>query len=74
MPVTVYVPRIGVYRDELQIRPTFKEHEATEFLNRTARVSPPFGRGIVEFVIEVVEVDESPVQIGGFYELSTDMA
>lgn len=72
--VNVYLPRLGVCKDELQIRPTFKEHDATVFWNSTERVLLPSGSIIVEFVIDVVEVDESPVQVGGIYELSTDMA
>ena len=70
----VYVPRIGVCKDSLHIRPTSKEHETTEFWNRTARVSLPPDSDITEFEIDVVELEESPTQVGGTTELSTDIA
>lgn len=74
MLTIVYVPRIGVFKDKLQIRPTFKEHEGFKFLNRTAKVSLSLVTIIVEFVIDVVEVPESPVQVWGVTDLSTDIA
>ena len=71
---TVYVPRVGVVKALSQIRPTFKEHYAAVFWNRTDRVSVPFGNVYVELVIDVVEVDERPVQVMGVVDESTDMA
>ena len=44
------------------------------FWNRTAKVSVPFGNVYVELVIDVVEVDERPVQVTGVVDESTDMA
>ena len=70
---TVYVPREGVVKALSQIKPTFKEHNAAVFLNKTARVSVPLLL-YVELVIDVVEVDERPVQVTGVVDESTDMA